>query len=220
MTLIRGCGTTAGELLTEDSTSGRVLVPPRASDPSPVIHSANESHFHATVALNRNSPTRDDGGMSVNHDLQNALGTMLVVGDRLRAVLAARCGLTTVESTAMSHLGIAGPLTQRQLGDRVGLSTGAVTGLVDRLERHGVCRREPHPTDRRSSFVTLTARGRSVLAQATDDLVRAADAVPAPRRAQLAADLESVTEAMSEAIGLHRRPAVRSAPRPDAVAAS
>ncbi|MHA3702228.1 MarR family transcriptional regulator [Jatrophihabitans sp. YIM 134969] len=141
------------------------------------------------------------------HDAARALGLVLLLGDRLRTVLAARSGLTAVESTALSHLAMSGPLTQRHLGDRVGLSTGAVTGLVDRLERHGVCRREPHPTDRRSSYVTLTPQGRTVLADATGELLATAETVPGPRRHALAMDLQTIAAAMNERITGRPRPA-------------
>ncbi len=147
-----------------------------------------------------------DGLQGDEHDPHATLGLVLLVGDRLRTVLAARCGLTSVESTALSHLALSGPLTQRHLGDRVGLSTGAVTGLVDRLERHGVCRREPHPTDRRSSYVTLTPHGREVLGDVTGDLLAAVEAVPAPRRQALAADLMTISDAMSAKIAARPRP--------------
>lgn len=140
------------------------------------------------------------------HDSNTSLGLVLLLGDRLRTVLAARCGLTSVESTALSHLAMSGPLTQRHLGDRVGLSTGAVTGLVDRLERHGVCRREPHPTDRRSSYVTLTPHGRAVLADATGDLLATAEAIPAHRRHAFAADLQAIAGVMTEKIAARPRP--------------
>jgi DNA-binding MarR family transcriptional regulator len=140
------------------------------------------------------------GPLGDSPDPKSSLGLVLLLGDRLRTVLAARCGLTSVESTALSHLAMSGQLTQRHLGDRVGLSTGAVTGLVDRLEKHGVCRREPHPTDRRSSYVTLTPRGREVLADATDELLAAADTVPPHRRSAFAADLQAVAAAMSHRI--------------------
>ena len=142
-----------------------------------------------------------------DNDLLASLGRLLLVGERLRAVLAARCGLTAVEASALSHLAMSGPLTQRHLGDRVGLSTGAVTGLVDRLEGHGVCRREPHPTDRRSSYVTLTPRGHDVLAEATGDLLDAARAVDRRRQEELAQDLHAISAAMSERITMrHPRP--------------
>lgn len=140
------------------------------------------------------------------HDARASLGLLLLVGDRLRTVLAARCGLTAVESTALSHLALSGPLTQRHLGDRVGLSTGAVTGLVDRLERHGVCRREPHPTDRRSSYVTLTPHGHDVLADATGELFATVDAIPAGRRQALASDLTAIANSMSDKVAARPRP--------------
>jgi DNA-binding MarR family transcriptional regulator len=46
-----------------------------------------------------------------------------------------------------------GPMTAGRLAELTGLTTGAITGLVDRLERRGYARREPHPTDRRSVIV-------------------------------------------------------------------
>jgi DNA-binding MarR family transcriptional regulator len=39
------------------------------------------------------------------------------------------------------------------LAELTGLTTGAITGLVDRLERRGYARRERHPSDRRSVIV-------------------------------------------------------------------
>jgi len=42
-----------------------------------------------------------------------------------------------------------GPLTQRDLGERLALTSGAITMLVDRLERAGWVHRRPHPGDRR-----------------------------------------------------------------------
>ena len=44
-------------------------------------------------------------------------------------------------------------MTAGRLAELTGLTTGAITGLVDRLERRGYARREPHPTDRRSVIV-------------------------------------------------------------------
>lgn len=129
-----------------------------------------------------------------------SLGQLLLAGDRLRAVVAARSGLSPVESVALSHLYLAGPLTQRGLGERVGLSTGAVTGLVDRLERHGSCRREPHPTDRRSSYVVLTERGREVVEQTSEPLSSVGAAVPQDRRGELAGDLQVLADTMAATV--------------------
>ena len=42
------------------------------------------------------------------------------------------------------------------------LTTGAITGLIDRLERAGFARRSADPTDRRRVIVTATAKERRV----------------------------------------------------------
>ena len=40
------------------------------------------------------------------------------------------------------------------------ITIGAASKLVDRLEEDGSARREPNPSDRRSSLITLTSNGR------------------------------------------------------------
>ncbi|HWA01026.1 MAG TPA: MarR family transcriptional regulator, partial [Caulobacterales bacterium] len=51
---------------------------------------------------------------------------------------------------ALSALGVATP---GQLAKLSGFTTGAITGIVDRLERAGYAKREPNPNDRRSLLV-------------------------------------------------------------------
>jgi len=46
-----------------------------------------------------------------------------------------------------------GPLTAGQLAEITGLTTGAVTGVIDRLEKAGFARRERDPADRRRVIV-------------------------------------------------------------------
>lgn len=43
-----------------------------------------------------------------------------------------------------------------QLAERLGLTTGSVTTLLDRLEKAGHLSREAHPTDRRKTIVRAT----------------------------------------------------------------
>ncbi|MGF6886948.1 DNA-binding MarR family transcriptional regulator [Nocardia sp. GAS34] len=47
--------------------------------------------------------------------------------------------------------------TPRLLADRLGLTTGSVTAMLDRLEKIGYITRAPHPTDRRKLLVRATA---------------------------------------------------------------
>lgn len=61
-----------------------------------------------------------------------------------------------IGSTDLETLGILiqdGPVTAGRLAELTGLTTGAVTGLVDRLERAGYVHREPDPNDRRRVII-------------------------------------------------------------------
>jgi DNA-binding MarR family transcriptional regulator len=78
--------------------------------------------------------------------------------DRMRAALASAAGISATDLDALEHLEADGPLTQRQLGDRLSLTSGAITMLIDRLEKGGLVRRQPHPSDRRYVMVELAAR--------------------------------------------------------------
>ncbi len=53
-------------------------------------------------------------------------------------------------------LRVGGSLTPGETADVPCLSTGAVTGVIDRLEAHGLAERTPHPEDRRKVAVRLT----------------------------------------------------------------
>lgn len=46
-----------------------------------------------------------------------------------------------------------GPMSAGKLGELAGLTTGAITGIVDRLEQAGWAKRRPDPNDRRRVIV-------------------------------------------------------------------
>ena len=76
------------------------------------------------------------------------------------AAMARRTGLGLSEMSALEHLQHAhGGLTPTELGKRLSLSSGAITALVDRLERTGHVERRPNPADRRSSVVLPVPEG-------------------------------------------------------------
>jgi DNA-binding MarR family transcriptional regulator len=86
-------------------------------------------------------------------ELLTALRRFGLENDRLDAMVARRLGAPPAEFKAMDHLQEAGELTPGQLADRLALTSGAVTALIDRLERLGWAERVPHPSDRRSVIV-------------------------------------------------------------------
>jgi DNA-binding MarR family transcriptional regulator len=55
--------------------------------------------------------------------------------------------------------------TQRELSHVLRCTPRNVTDLVDTLEASGLVVREPHPTDRRATLVSLTRQGRSEVAR-------------------------------------------------------
>jgi DNA-binding MarR family transcriptional regulator len=66
---------------------------------------------------------------------------------------ARRVGMTAAERKCAGLIAELGETTPKQLAEATGLSTGAITGIVDRLERAGYARREPNPKDRRSVII-------------------------------------------------------------------
>ena len=68
---------------------------------------------------------------------------------RFQIAVAHQLGMPVTDVHAIGALLELGPIGARQLADLMGMTTGAVTRLVDRLERGGYVRREPDSADRR-----------------------------------------------------------------------
>ena len=60
-----------------------------------------------------------------------------------------------------------GSLPLGKMGDRLQVHRTSVTNLMDGLERLGLAKRSPHPSDRRTTLATITPVGREVAQQAT-----------------------------------------------------
>jgi DNA-binding MarR family transcriptional regulator len=75
-----------------------------------------------------------------------------------------RVGLGPSDSQFLGLLATDGPLTPGQLATMTGLSTGTVTGVLDRLERGGFVRRERDAADRRKVLVVPVPEGAGRLA--------------------------------------------------------
>jgi DNA-binding MarR family transcriptional regulator len=64
-----------------------------------------------------------------------------------------RLGMTTADRKCLQILCALGETTPKHLSETSGLSTGAITGVLDRLEKAGYAARRPNPNDRRSLLV-------------------------------------------------------------------
>lgn len=69
-------------------------------------------------------------------------------------------GLTLQQMHTLEILGIHDALRMKDLAGRMGVTTGTLTVMIDRLEQAGLVRRVPNEQDRRSIFIELTEQGR------------------------------------------------------------
>lgn len=69
---------------------------------------------------------------------------------------AERLGVNRTDLHCLNAIENSGGLTAGQLASEVGVTTGAITGVVDRLERAGYARRAPDPSDRRRVKIEVT----------------------------------------------------------------
>ena len=84
----------------------------------------------------------------------SALGTVF------SEAIAARLGISSSDLECLDLIATGRAETAGELAAATGLTTGAVTGIVDRLERAGLARRERDESDRRRIYVRLLAEGR------------------------------------------------------------
>ncbi len=121
-------------------------------------------------------------------------------------VIADRLGLNRTDVIVLSLLGLRGAQTAGQLAEATGLTTGAVTGVIDRLERAGYARRTPDPDDRRRVNVTLLRERLAPAVRLNEPLHRAIHGLDGNfTTAQRAA----VADYVQRAAGLFRAEALR-----------
>lgn len=146
--------------------------------------------------------------MATISDLLAALRRFGLEDGRFDAMIARRLDAPPAEFKAMDHLHQAGALTPGELGDRLALTSGAVTALVDRLERLGWAEREPHPTDRRSTVVRKSPTSDEVVGPIygpfAADIAKAARRLSSAEREAAIGFLEQAAEVARRHADLHR----------------
>lgn len=99
-----------------------------------------------------------------------AVSRLSITQTRAAGTAAKVAGVNPTSYAILSELSLDGWLTNGQIAERLGMSTGGVTPALDRLERSGLIERNPNPADRRSSVVSITPKGQEVLRDAADVL--------------------------------------------------
>ena len=87
--------------------------------------------------------------------------------------VADRIGLATIDVECLEVLNDEGPVTVGRLAEWTGLTTGAATRMIDRLEQAGYVRRVADPADRRRVVVEPVAQRMASLADVHGSIARA-----------------------------------------------
>lgn len=78
---------------------------------------------------------------------------------RLTKGMASQFGLTGPQLTVIKMLESLGDLSLSSLSERIRAQNSTVTGIIDRMEREGLVRRERSTTDRRVVLIRLSEKG-------------------------------------------------------------
>jgi DNA-binding MarR family transcriptional regulator len=108
-------------------------------------------------------------GDQLNQEIFDAfaelIGRVLAEGEKL----AGRFGVPLFAVKAMHWLD--GGLPMKELGRRMRCDPSFVTSIADSLEKRGLARREPSPSDRRIKNLVLTAEGRALRDQLDKEML-------------------------------------------------
>ncbi|WP_033220488.1 MarR family winged helix-turn-helix transcriptional regulator [Kitasatospora phosalacinea] len=102
-------------------------------------------------------------------ELMDQLAQAAAAYYRSFATVAAARGLTLMQGKMLSLL--RRPVPMRTLAELLACDASNVTGIVDRLEGHGLVRREADPADRRIKRVTLTEEGERTVREIRAELL-------------------------------------------------
>jgi DNA-binding MarR family transcriptional regulator len=126
--------------------------------------------------------------------------------------VADRLGINSTDLECLDHIS-RGQLTAGRLAQLTGLTSGAITGIIDRLERAGLARRERDADDRRKILVRALPAVSERLAPLFTPMERAAMAVLSNYRDdELALFLDFLIAARAAALSALSR--LRTLPQP------
>lgn len=146
------------------------------------------------------------------------LQLLVTEGGRVTGTFGARHGLHGTDVDALVHVMVAeergAPLTPGSLGAELGLTSGAVTAVVDRLERSGHVVRRRDDRDRRRVHLHHSEAGRALGRDFFEPLGRRTDAVVAQFDDGELAAVKRFLAGAVQALEAHRRTLEEPPPAP------
>src|SRR5882762_8497313 len=99
--------------------------------------------------------SRPKARAALMEQLENAVRRSSALGVLFGQTVASRVGISSSDLECLDFLNLEGRVTAGRLAEVTGLTTGAITGVVDRLEQAGLVRRERDASDRRKVFIAI-----------------------------------------------------------------
>src|SRR5215510_6975729 len=93
----------------------------------------------------------------------NAIQLFQDATDAFDDAACAALGLNRTDLKCLSVIAQRGPVAVGEIGKAAGLTRGAMTTALDRIEQAGYARRLRHPNDRRGVLVELTDKARKAI---------------------------------------------------------
>src|SRR5260370_26056582 len=97
--------------------------------------------------------SRPKARAALMQELEHAVRRSSALGVIFGQTVASRAGISSSDLECLDFLNLEGRVTAGRLAEVTGLTTGAITGVVDRLEKAGLVRRERDESDRRKVFI-------------------------------------------------------------------
>jgi DNA-binding MarR family transcriptional regulator len=86
-------------------------------------------------------------------ELETAMRKSSAQGTLFAQAVAEHAGISSSDMDCIDFLNMEGRMTAGRLAELTGLTTGAITGVIDRMEKAGFVRRERDDSDRRKVFI-------------------------------------------------------------------
>jgi DNA-binding MarR family transcriptional regulator len=94
---------------------------------------------------------------------------------RFRNAMSERMGFNVTDMECLRVLYLKGIATPSELARHTGLTSGATTAMLDRLEKAGFIERRPNPDDRRGTLITPVKSGADEVASWFESARKAQD---------------------------------------------
>ena len=99
--------------------------------------------------------SRPNARAALLQELEEAMRRSSAQGVLFGQTVANVAGISGSDLECLDFLILGGRVTAGRLAEVTGLTTGAITGVVDRLEKAGLVRRERDDDDRRKVFISI-----------------------------------------------------------------